>query len=283
MRSLESRARGEREVLRTVMEVVMDGLDGRVAIVTGGLSGIGRASAAALAAAGANVMVFDARTTSRDDAVEGEAFASALGTDAAYLQGDVTDEADVDRLFDHVAERYGRLDVVVNSAGVTVFKPLLELTPDDLDRVMAVNVRGTFLVCRRAVRDVSRAGRGGSIINVASNFGLVGGAETSIYSASKGAVISFTKAVAAEVGQAGIRVNALCPGATATEFNRGYRETRPDIVELWRRKTPLRMPGRDDFLATAGDIANAVVFLAGNGSLYMTGAALVIDGGWNAE
>jgi NAD(P)-dependent dehydrogenase (short-subunit alcohol dehydrogenase family) len=122
----------------------------------------------------------------------------------------------------------------------------------------------------------------GVIVNVASNFGFVGAPEASIYCASKGAVVTMTKALALETGPDGIRINALCPGATATEFNRQHR-ARQEVLESWARKTPLRIPGRADFLASSDQIAEGALFLATEGSGYMTGASLVMDGGWNAE
>jgi NAD(P)-dependent dehydrogenase (short-subunit alcohol dehydrogenase family) len=253
----------------------------KVAVVTGGLSGIGRVVAETLAHAGASVLVFDNRATSRDDDVSGDEFASSLGREARFALGDVSVETDVLRLFETVMSERGRCDVVVNSAGVRVFKPIEMISVDEFDWLMGVNVKGTFLSCRSAIHAMKQGGRGGSIVNIASNFALVGDSEMSIYSASKGAVVSLTRALAVEVGQYGIRINALCPGATATEFNREYRETRPDVLEKWREKTPLLMEG-DEFLAAPHDISAAALFLASEHSRYMTGSSLVCDGGWNA-
>jgi NAD(P)-dependent dehydrogenase (short-subunit alcohol dehydrogenase family) len=255
----------------------------KAVVVTGGLSGIGRAIAELFASNGASVAVFDTRSESRDDGVNGGDFANGLGRQAFFHKGDVTSQQDVAALFDLVLERLGGVDAVINSAGTTVFKPTSEITPSDYDLVMNVNVRGAFFVCQHAMEHMKRVGRGGTIVNVASNFGLVAGPETALYSASKGAVISMSKGLALEGGSHGIRVNALCPGATETEFNRAYLESRPDVVESWRSKTPLRIPGREGFLARASDIARAALFLASEGAIYMTGATLVCDGGWNAE
>ena len=119
------------------------------------------------------------------------------------------------------------------------------------------------------------------IVNVASNFAFVAAPEASVYCASKGAVATLTKGLALEVGPVGIRVNALCPGATATELNREHR-TRPDVREDWKRKTPLEL-GREEFLALPSEIARAALFLACDDSTYMTGANLIVDGGWNAQ
>jgi len=256
----------------------------RVVVVTGGLSGIGRAIAEAFSEREANVVVFDHRDRSRDDEVEGEEFAARLGTGGRFVRGDVRSEADIASLFDFVQQGWQRCDVVVNSAGVNVFRDFSELTVSDFDLVMEVNVKGTFLVCRRALKlMMSAATDGASIVNIASNFAFVGDRGTSIYSASKGAVVSLTRALAVEYGGSGIRINALCPGATSTEFNRSFRENNPAVVDRWRAKTPLRMRGRDSFLASSRDIAGAALFLSSDAAAYMTGSSVVIDGGWNAE
>ncbi len=250
---------------------------GKTILVTGALSGIGRAVARLLAQEGASVIAMDKAEASRDDARPAREVVAELGGGARFILGDVTSPNDVERTFNEV----GEIDVLVNNAGVTVFKPLVDFGCDDFDQVMAVNVRGVFLMTRGAVRCWLDRGRTGVVVNVASNLGLVGTPSGSVYCASKGAVIAFTKAVAAEIGPRGIRVNALCPGATATEFNRAFR-AESGVLEAWEASTPLRLPGRD-FLAMPDQIAPAVVFLASDESDYMTGAELVVDGGWNCE
>jgi NAD(P)-dependent dehydrogenase (short-subunit alcohol dehydrogenase family) len=256
--------------------------DNKVVLVTGGLSGIGRGIVELFADRGARLVIFDRAEQSRDDELSGEELAEGLTSEAAYVRGDVSKPEDVDLLFDTALERFGRVDVLVNNAGVTAFKPIDHLTADDFDHVMAVNVRGTFLTCKRAIVEMRKQRERGVIVNVASNFGFVGAPEASVYCASKGAVVTMTKALALETGSDGIRINALCPGATATEFNRQHR-ARQEVVESWARKTPLRIPGREEFLASPAQIAEGALFLATEGSGYMTGASLVMDGGWNAE
>lgn len=259
----------------------MGQLDHKVALITGGLSGIGRATAALFATEGAHVIVFDAQASSRDDGLDGEEFVSALGAAGVFIQGDVRNPADVDRAFEVALDRFGAMHVLVNSAGISMFKPLDELTIEDFDLTMAVNVRGTFLCCKRAILEMRKQPERGVIVNVASNFAFIAAPEASVYCASKGAVASLTKGLALEVGPLGIRVNALCPGATATELNREHR-LRPEVREDWKRKTPLDL-GREEFLALPREIAPAVLFLASDDSMYMTGANLVVDGGWNAQ
>jgi NAD(P)-dependent dehydrogenase (short-subunit alcohol dehydrogenase family) len=146
---------------------------------------------------------------------------------------------------------------------------------------MNVNVLGTFLMCRRALPLMREQANKGVIVNVASNFAFVAAPEAALYCASKGAVVTMTKGLALEAAPHGVRVNALCPGAIATEFNRLHRQ-RDEVREDWKRKTPLEL-GREQFLAFPEEIAPAAVFLASDDSMYMTGASLVIDGGWNAQ
>jgi NAD(P)-dependent dehydrogenase (short-subunit alcohol dehydrogenase family) len=255
-------------------------LQDKVTIVTGGLSGIGRAIATRLAGDGARIVLFDAAGESRDDGMPGDRLAAQLGA-AAFVRGDVGEPGDVDRMFDTATSTFGSVDILVNNAGVTAFKSLAELTVEDFDRVLRTNVRGAFLCAQRAVARMRRQPQRGVIVNVASNFAFVGATDAVAYCTSKGAVVSMTQALAAEVGADGIRVNALCPGATATEFNRAHR-ARPEIAAEWERMTPLRVDG-DRYLATPAEIADAAAFLANDTSRFMTGAALVVDGGWNAK
>jgi NAD(P)-dependent dehydrogenase (short-subunit alcohol dehydrogenase family) len=259
----------------------MPELQGKVALVTGGLSGIGRAICELFDRHGASLVILDAVDVSRDDGTPAAQILAGLAQDAAFVQGDVAEPAAVDELFGVAADHFGRVDVLVNNAGVTSFKPVLELSVSDLDRVLAVNVRGTFLCCQRAIAQMRGQDGRGTIVNVASNFGFVGAPEASAYCASKGAVATLTKALAVETGRDGIRINALCPGATATEFNREHRG-RPEVMESWAASTPLRRPGREEVLGTPDEIAEAALFLAGPRSSYMTGSALLVDGGWNA-
>jgi len=259
----------------------MGKLDGKTALVTGGLSGIGRATSVLFAAEGANVVVFDALGESRDDGLAGDEFVAGLGSGGQFVQGDVRNPEDVDRAYAETVDRFGGVHVLVNYAGINMFKPIEQLTVEDFDLTIAINVRGTFLFCKAAIEQMRAQPERGVIVNVASNFAFVAAPEASVYCASKGAVATLTKGLALEVGSVGIRVNALCPGATATELNREHR-TRPDVREDWKRKTPLEL-GREEFLALPSEIARAALFLACDDSTYMTGANLIVDGGWNAQ
>jgi NAD(P)-dependent dehydrogenase (short-subunit alcohol dehydrogenase family) len=259
----------------------MGKLAGKVALVTGGLSGIGRATAELFAAEGARLAIFDTREESRDDGLSAGDLVAQLGPDAIFIRGDVREAGDVESAVAEVVERLGALHVLVNFAGINMFKPLHELTVEDYDLAMAINARGTFLFCKYAIDRMRLQEERGVIVNVASNFAFVAEPEATAYCASKGAVASMSKALALEVGSLGIRVNALCPGATATELNREHR-SRPDVEADWRRKTPLNLR-REQFLAVPPEIARAALFLACDDSFYMTGSNLIIDGGWNAQ
>lgn len=254
----------------------------KIALVTGGLSGIGRAIVEKLSSNGLRVLIFDASERSRDDELLGADFASALPSAADFHLGDVSEPDDVQAAFDKAERRWGGVDVLVNNAGITAFKSLDQLGIDDFDRVMRTNVRGAFLCAKQAIQQMRVHKKSGVIVNVASNFAFVGATDAVAYCASKGAVMSMTRALAVEVGHEGIRVNALCPGATATEFNRTHR-ARPEIAAEWEQMTPLRMGDEGAFLASPAQIAEAALFLATDASSFMTGAALVVDGGWNAK
>jgi NAD(P)-dependent dehydrogenase (short-subunit alcohol dehydrogenase family) len=250
-------------------------LEGKHVLVTGGLSGIGRAIVVAMTAEGASVTIMDKNSVARDDGLGAEELCRRIGPKVRWLQGDVASERDVEAVFAEIQP----VDVLVNNAGVTTFKPLQSLTVEDFDRLMAVNVKGVFLMTRAAVNTWVQAKRTGAIVNVASNLAFVGAPSASIYCASKGAVATFTKAVAAEVGPLGIRVNMLCPGPVETEFNRDFRER--GAQEEWEQATPLRNPS-SSILADPARIAPAAVFLASDDARHITGASLLVDGGMNS-
>lgn len=258
-------------------------LDGKVALVTGALSGISRQTATLFAQEGARVVLFDLGDRSRDADETVDEVLATIPNETHFVQGDVSKPADVDRAVAEAVERFGSVDVVFNGAGLNLFKPIAEITEADYDLTMAVNTKGTFLMCQRAIAQMLRQPTRGVIVNVASNFAFVAEPTASVYCATKGAVVSMTKALAVEVGGQGIRINALCPGATKTAINREHRQ-RADVIESWSRKTPLRQVGRDEFLGLPNEIARSALYLASDHwSGYMTGSALLIDGGWNAE
>jgi NAD(P)-dependent dehydrogenase (short-subunit alcohol dehydrogenase family) len=236
----------------------------RVAIVTGGASGIGRATTRRLLADGFQVGVLDVDVTGVAE--------TALG-----VTGDVSDAADVHRAVAAVVERYGRIDVLVNNAGITgsAEATTCHLTPvGEWDRVLAVNVRGPFL-CSREVLPVMLGQRGGHIVTIASVAGLVAFPGRCAYTASKGAAVQLTKSLAVDYAAQGIRANAVCPGFVRTPMTQ-WRLDVPELRDQVEQKIPL---GR---VAQPDDIADAVALLASGRLGYLTGHALAIDGGWTA-
>jgi NAD(P)-dependent dehydrogenase (short-subunit alcohol dehydrogenase family) len=236
-------------------------LDGEVAVVTGGASGIGRVVATALAAVGARVAILDV-------AARGEGVYAV----------DVTDEAQVQAAFADVVGRHGRLDVLFNNAGIAIRRPTTDLTLDDWNRVVAVNMTGVFLCAREAARHMLAGGRGGRIVNTASIMGVVGGGlyPNISYQATKGAVVNMTRALAVEWAREGVRVNAIAPTWVRTPLTRGITEN-PELVQRIEQITPM---GR---LAEPQEIVGAVLFLATRASAMVTGHGLAIDGGFLAQ
>lgn len=249
---------------------------GKHVMVVGGLSGIGRGIVKAFVDEGAAVTIVDIRRDSRDDSMSAGAFCQALGKNNSYIQADVSDPKDVTRIFDES----GPIDALVNTAGITKFKKMEELTADDFDRIMAVNAKGSFLLTKECAKRWRAAKRGGPIVLFSSNLAFVGAPDATLYCASKGAVAAFTKAAAAELGPYGIRVNMVAPGAVETEFNRDYRAQ--GAQEAWESVTVLRNPG-ERILPGPERIAPAALFLASDGARHMTGAVLLVDGGANAQ
>jgi NAD(P)-dependent dehydrogenase (short-subunit alcohol dehydrogenase family) len=262
-------------------------LSGRVAFVTGGLRGIGFACAQRLIADGAQVVIGDL-----DDPADALDRIAALGPSAAYLRLDVTSEVGWQAALDHVTARHGQLHILVNNAGTDLTGAVESIAMADWRGIMAVNVDGVFLGTRTFTPLLAASGAGvkggASIINVSSIMGLVGMSEVSAYNASKGAVRMFTKGIAMEFAakRMPIRANSLHPGFVETPLlhagfqrwvDKGFAEKVEDLIDGMNAATPI---GR---LAAPEEIAGPVAFLAGPDSSYMTGAELVIDGGWTAQ
>jgi len=246
-------------------------LDGKVALVVGGGSGIGRAAARALAAHGARVVVADldpeaARATADLIAASGGA------ADAEAV--DVAREEDVERLFAATAARHPALDVVLVTPGINVRKPVLAYTAEDLERVIAVNLKGTFYVLRAAARRMGPQGSG-SIIACASIRALTVEPGQSVYSATKAGIVQIVRTLAAELGPRGVRVNAVAPGVVETPLTRPITANAAWYSAYAERSALGRW-------ATADEIAGPIVFLASAAASYVTGSVLLVDGGWTA-
>lgn len=247
-------------------------LDDRVAVVTGGSRGLGKAMGLALAQAGAAVVLCSRHG---DEAAAASAeLSAATGRPGAGLACDVTDPAAVDRLVQTVTARFGRIDVWLNSAGINIRHPVEDFPIADFERVLDINLRGTWLCCR-AVAPVLKKQGGGSVVNVASVLGTIGLRERSAYCASKSGVIGLTRALALEWAPCGVRCNALCPGPFLTEINRALLDDPAKAQAVVGQTAFLRW-------ADLREIQGPALFLASDASSYMTGAVLVVDGGWSA-
>lgn len=247
-------------------------LAGKVALITGGASGIGRATALLFAREGAAVSVVDV------DEAGGRAVVQEIieaGGRAIFVRCDVTQAADCQRAVQQTVEKLGSLDILFNNAGIIRRATVLETTEEEWDRVMAVNVKSVFLLSKYAIPIMAQAG-GGVIINTASGWGLVGGRKAAAYCASKGAVVNLTRAMALDHGEQNIRVNCICPGDTDTPMLRDEAQQLGEPYEKFlaeAARRPLQRIGRVE------DIAQAALYLASDASSFVTGTVLVVDGG----
>jgi NAD(P)-dependent dehydrogenase (short-subunit alcohol dehydrogenase family) len=248
-------------------------LDGRVAAITGGGNGLGRAFAQAFARVGAEVVLLDLNARAADEVAE---TIVAAGGRAHAMALDVRDGAAVDNVFAEIGRRSGRLDVLVNSAGIAIRMTAIDTSREDWDKVMAVNVTGSFL-CARAAARLMLPRRSGSIVNLTSIMGLSGGIyPNASYQTSKGAIVNMTRALALEWARDGIRVNAVAPTWTRTELTRALLAV-PQVLAQIEASTPL---GR---VADPEEIVGAVLFLASPAASMVTGHVLAVDGGFLAR
>jgi NAD(P)-dependent dehydrogenase (short-subunit alcohol dehydrogenase family) len=247
-------------------------LQGKVALITGGASGIGRAAATLFAREGAAVAAVDLNEAG------GQVVADAIARDggrALFERADVTQAADCERVVERTVREFGALHILFNNAGIIRRATVLELREADWDQVMSVNVKSIFLLSKCAIPWMRQAG-GGSIINTASGWGLVGGPKAAAYCASKGAVVLLTKAMAIDHGGDNIRVNCICPGDTDTPMLRNEAQQLGESTDRYLAQAaqrPLRRVGRPE------DIAQAALYLASDASSFVTGTSLVVDGG----
>jgi 2-hydroxycyclohexanecarboxyl-CoA dehydrogenase len=244
-------------------------LAGRIALVTGGARGIGAGIARALAAAGADVAVCDLEPDTAREAAEGLA---QQGVRALGVAADVSDSAAVAEAFGEVAARLGPIGVLVNNAGTDVLSLFVDSREQDWDRLIAVNLKGTIICCRAVLDGMIERGAG-RIVNIGSDAGRVGSSGEAVYSATKGGVIAFSKALAREVARHALTVNCVCPGPTDTPLFGLVEEFDPKLHAALARSIPLRRLGEPE------DVAAAVAFLAGDSAAFITGQTLSVSGG----
>lgn len=253
-------------------------LDGKVALVTGGNSGIGQATAIAFAREGANVVIAARREPEGEETVR---LIKESAGEACFVQTDVSRATDVEAMVQRTVEAYGRLDYAFNNAGTGgTLGPTADCTEENWDRVIGVNLKGLWLCMKYEIQHM-RESSNGAIVNMASVMGLVGGANYPAYVASKHGVVGLTKAAALENAKAGIRINAVCPATIRTpEWEHLYGGSPTGIAEAEARSVARTPLGR---LGTLEEIADSVVWLCSDTASYITGHALPLDGGWIAQ
>ena len=250
----------------------MFNLKGKVAVVTGSSSGLGITFAQALAEVGANIVLAARRVDKLNEAADTIA---KFGVKVRPIQCDVSQQSQVQSLMDETVKTFGRLDILVNNAGVVAMSPATDISVEDWNRVVSINLTGTFLSARTAAKQMMKQG-GGKIVNIASIYGAVGDVfPASPYYATKGAVINLTRDLAVEWAPFKINVNAIAPGFFPSEMTEGIFAD-PHYLEYINKQTPLGRTGN------AEDLKGAVVFLASSASDYVTGQTIFVDGGWTA-
>ena len=249
-------------------------LSNRVAVITGAKGGIGLATAGRFAAEGAGVVLVDVLDASAEARMLIES-----GSKARFIRVDVGDEAAVAALFTEVEAEFGRVDVLVNNATVESADSVLSSAGDAWDELMSVNLRGAFLCAKAAIPSMERSG-GGSIVNMSSELALISSPGPAAYSTSKAALVQLTRVLAADHAKANIRVNALCPGPISTQLLQEVLSASSDpgrMLKSFEERTLLGRLGRPE------EVASACAYLASDDSSFMTGATLVLDGGWTAH
>lgn len=251
-------------------------LQDQTALITGGALGIGRACAERFAAEGARVVVADLRPE------EGEAVVRAIeetGGAATFVEADVAERSGSEHAIDVCVDTYGRIDILFCNAGITLPKPLPDSSDDEIERVLDVNVKALMYAARYALPIMEDQPGGGTVLFTASKTGLVAQKDSPVYCASKGAAVLLAKALALDYAEAGIRVNALCPGIIDTPMLKQFATAMPDPEAAWREYSAAQPLGR---LGTPAECADAALWLVSDQATFITGVALPIDGGFTA-
>ena len=256
-------------------EITMDdSLHNKVALVTGGASGIGRVTALAMAKAGATVVVADVNAAAGAETAQ---FLREQGSESLFVHTDVGNAAAVQHLIQTIVQTYGRLDCAFNNAGIEGLPTrTADASEEDFDQIMRVNVKGVWLCMKYELQQMVMQG-GGVIVNTASVAGLVGAHSLPIYSASKHAVVGLTKSAAVEYARKGIRVNAICPTVIRTPMVERGLAALPQFMDVVKQSIPMRRIGEPE------EVAAAVIWLCSDAARFVTGATLTIDGGFTAQ
>jgi NAD(P)-dependent dehydrogenase (short-subunit alcohol dehydrogenase family) len=248
-------------------------LEGKVALVTGGTSGIGRDTAVVFAKAGARVVVAGRRQIEGEETVN---LIRAAGGEGLFVKTDVSNASDVKALVKKAVEKFGRLDVAFNNAGIEgVWVPINRQSEEDFDRTININLKGVWLCLKYEIQQMLRQGGGGAIVNMSSITGLIGSAGASAYSASKHGVMGLTKSAALETAKSGIRINAVCPAVIETAMGERLFSA-PDLQKFVLGCHPIGRFGK------ASEVAEAVLWMCSDRASFMTGQSLVLDGGFLA-
>ena len=244
-------------------------LKDKTAIITGGGTGIGLATARAFYQEGAKIILFGRRKEKLEKAVE------KLGDSAIIVQGDMTNNNDLDQLINETLHNFKKIDILVNNAGLFNGSPLHEISDSQWDEIMDINIRSVFQLTRR-VLPVMLSQKYGSIIHISSILGLIAVPQVAAYNVSKGALNQFSRSIAVEYGSSGIRSNSICPGLIATDMTADLMKD-ADLMKEWSKEYPIGRFGKPE------DVANACLYLASDESSFVTGITLPVDGGFTAH
>ncbi|HXY06889.1 MAG TPA: SDR family oxidoreductase [Terriglobales bacterium] len=249
------------------------GLEGKVGLVTGGTSGIGRDTALLFAKAGVKVVVAGRRELEGQETIE---LVRAAGGDGLFVRTDVSKDADVEALVQKSVEKFGRLDIAFNNAGIEgVWVPIVNQSEKDWDRTIDINLKGVWLCLKYEIRRMLKQGGGGAIVNMASTMGMIGSVGAAAYSASKHGVMGLTKSAALETARSGIRINAVCPAVIETSMSERLFSA-PEVHKSVLGRHPIGRFGRP------AEVAEAVLWMCSDRASFMTGQCLVLDGGFLA-